>query len=591
MNALPAKTQSLLRTFVLIGAFTAAFYILINNDGILTISAGVCIFLFAMMMLKESFKILASGVLDVFLKKVADSNAKAFMFGLTLSTLVQSSGLVTIIAVSFLSAGLLSLSAGVAMIYGVNLSTAFSAWFVGYFGLKAKISMYAMPFLVFGVVFLMSANKRVKGSGMFLLSLGLLFMGISWMKEGFEFFKDSFDISQYQLTGVVGLIFYTLLGFAVTAITQSSHATLTLVIAALSVGQISYEGSIGVAIGASVGSTILTVLGSFSSNIEGKKIAAVHVFFNFFCAIISLCLIKYFLIAVDYLAVPMGLAADDYVFKLAIFTSLFNIVGVILLYPFIPQMVRALNRFMVSKDGDQEIERAKYISGSSTEFSAGAVESLNKETTRLLHNTLTIVARAICVTDEDVASDRSASQTITERNVPVETEFEALYQKRFKGIYSEIMDYAVRASNDGALSKHTTRIMDIRRANLFLASAVKEAQLLNVNILKYGFSDNLYVREEYSHIRRNLLRLLRLNRRITQADSHETVEEIKEALRKNKNKFDAIASSSLDSLIRERRISDSVATSVMNDTSLSRNISKNLYHAAEILTRTQESEV
>jgi phosphate:Na+ symporter len=254
-------------------------------------------------------------------------------------------------------------------------------------------------------------------------------------------------------------------------------------------------------------------------------------------------------------------------------------------------MVRALNRFMVSKDGDQEIERAKYISGSSTEFSAGAVESLNKETTRLLHNTLTIVARAICVTDEDVASDRSASQTITERNVPVETEFEALYHKRFKGIYSEIMDYAVRASNDGALSKHTTRIMDIRRANLFLASAVKEAQLLNVNILKYGFSDNLYVREEYSHIRRNLLRLLRLNRRITQADSPETVEEIKEALRKNKNKFDAIASSSLDSLIRERRISDSVATSVMNDTSLSRNISKNLYHAAEILTRTQESEV
>ncbi|TEY02005.1 Na/Pi cotransporter family protein [Campylobacter sp. US33a] len=560
-------------------------FILIKNINFLTLCTGICIFLFAMMLLQESFKILSGSFLDIFVSKMTDKNYKSFLFGLTLSTLVQSSGLVSIIAISFLSAKLITLAAGIAMIYGVNLSTAGSAWIVGYLGVKSQISLFAMPLIVFGVIFFLNKHKKIKGFGLFLLSLGFLFLGISYMKEGFGNFKDSIDISKYQMQGFLGLITYVFIGLIITVITQSSHATLTLAITALSVGQISYENSIALAIGANVGSTMMTIIGSLNSNIEGKKLTVTHVLFNLIAAVLSIIFIKYYLEFTDILSLWLGILENDYVLKLAVFTTIFNVIGVVLLYPFISQMCAFLNYIVKENPKKSSGDKTKYLNNSALEFSDSALEVLYLESKHLLNNAFSIVAKMISLEPADIYSKDEVKAIIEQRNKPLEESFETLYHNRFKNIYSEIIDFAVRATNEGENSKHTTQFMDIRRANLFMATAVKDAKDLQENILKFAFSNNEIIKNEYSHLRRNLLRMLRLLKDMIESSDIDHLNQINSDLELNVKKYDAISSHSLDSLIRYKRITDSMATSIMNDTALARSIAKDLMHASKILTR------
>ena len=188
--------------------------VLIQNVSLLTLCAGVCLFLFAMMLLQESFKILFRRCFGCFLRQSCLIRITSRSYSVLQSVLlVQSSGLATVIAISFLSAGLMALQSGIAMVYGINLSTAGSAWLVGYFGLKRRFLLYAMPLIIFGLGFLSVRTRKLKDLAFSLISLGLLFLGISYMKEGFENFKDTFDISQFQMEGLAGLLLYTLIGF------------------------------------------------------------------------------------------------------------------------------------------------------------------------------------------------------------------------------------------------------------------------------------------------------------------------------------------------------------------------------------------
>lgn len=573
------------RIFFILACVSLVLYFLMQNSAILTVAAGVALFLFAMLVMERSFKILSDGLLDKFLRMVANRNAKSFLFGFSLSTLVQSSGLVTVIVVSFLSAGLMSLSCGVSMIYGVNLSSAITTWFVSYFGLKAQISLYAMPLFIVGMMLCWHKERQLKGLGLFLLAIGLLFLGLSWMKTGFEVFKDTLDLSRFGLPGFRGLLIYTLIGFCVTGITQSSHATLTLAVTALTVGQISYENAIGIAIGDSVGSTIITLISAARTNNEGKKIALVHVLFKLVCAFVALAFIRYYLGAVDYLTPILGFDASDDVYRLAIFTSIFNIVGVVLLVPFIEPMCRFLNYILAYHEEKSDQLQPKYLNESSLAYAPSALKALQQECNRLLDNTMDVTAILSCVQPWDIASGEHAHLIIANQTEPICVNAQELYYQRFKGLYSAIVDYAVQMTSSAGLNKEiANEVMELRRACVIMGSAMKKAQQLQVNMIRLGFGKDPDIRREYAHIRRNLIRLFRLVNALRTAQNKQEAQDILRRLSEHKNKFDAITSRSLDRLIREHLISDSDATSIMNDYALARSISKNLKHVAVILS-------
>ena len=237
------------------------------------IAAGVSIFLFGMLFLEEGFKAFTGGVLEKLLQRTTDKTWKSLLFGVVSTTIMQSSSLVSVITISFISAGLVTLVAGIGIIFGANIGTTTGAWLVAAFGLKVKISAYAMPMLVFGIVLSFQKSKYLKGMGAVLAGLGFLFLGIHHMKEGFEAFKDSFDLASLAVGGYPGLFLFAAIGAAATVVMQSSHATLVLILTALAASQVTYENALALAIGANVGTTITAIIGSLSANVQGKRLA------------------------------------------------------------------------------------------------------------------------------------------------------------------------------------------------------------------------------------------------------------------------------------------------------------------------------
>lgn len=275
------------------------------------IAAGVAIFLFGVLSLKHGFQNFTGGALEKILRICTDRIWKSLSFGLVSTTLMQSSSLVSVLAISFLSVGLLDLASGIGIIFGANLGATASAWLIAGFGLKVKIANYAMPMLIFGVLLLFQNNKAFKAIGSILVGMGFLFLGIHYMKEGFAVFRDTINLAEYTIPGLKGLLIFILIGVTTTVIIQSSDATMAIIITALAVHQISYENSLALAIGANIGTTITAILSAIGVNVEGKRLAAAHLIFNVITACVALLMMQQFIMAVDYLARIVHIAEDD----------------------------------------------------------------------------------------------------------------------------------------------------------------------------------------------------------------------------------------------------------------------------------------
>ena len=549
------------------------------SQSFLTIIFGVCIFLYAMSVLEKSFSMMAS--LETFLKKMTKSNFQSFIFGSVSTTIMQSSGLVSVLAISFLSAGLISLASGLSIIYGINLATITTGWFLAGFGLKVDIAAYSMPLIVIGMLCMVNKTEKIKGFGYFLFSIGLLFLGISYMKVGFDHIKDSIDLSQFAMSGLGGLLVYTFVGIIVTVLIQSSHASLTLAIAALSVGQITYENAVGIAIGSNVGSTVMAVIGSLNANIEGKKLTVAHVLFNVSCAIISIILITPFMYITDITSDYFGIASDDYTLRLAVFLSYFNAVGVVIFYPLIPVIEKLLNKFMKDSRKRSKIDSAKYLDEQSLQFPDSALEVLSKEILHLYANANSIIAKAISINSNDIQNDNiSTKSIINSRQTPIKMDYDELYNNRFKEIYSQIIDYAILAGAN-AKPEQLSKFMDIRRAALIMAEALKDMKNTQPNIYRYITSSNQYAKEEYDKLRVEMLESLRIMYKIASIKDPDELETQIKNLRKIYYEYDS--EFDFDILIINKKITNKMATSLMNDTALMKNITKGMLKVAEMI--------
>ena len=314
------------------------------------IAAGVAIFLFGMLSLENGFRQFTGGFLESVLRRTTDTIPKSLGFGIVSTAIMQSSSLVSVITISFLSAGLLPLITGIGIIFGANLGTTTGAWLFATIGMKMSLSAFALPMLVFGVVLNFQQPRAWKAFGAVLAGLGFLFLGIDFMKAGFESYESAVDLREYAMDGVAGLLVYTGLGILATVVMQSSHATLALTLAGLATGQITYENALALAIGANIGTTVTALIGGLGANITGKRLAGAHLLFNAVTAVIALVLIEPLRWSVDALSALMSIADDDYTVKLAVFHTLFNCLGVAIMLPLISRMARALERWLPERE-------------------------------------------------------------------------------------------------------------------------------------------------------------------------------------------------------------------------------------------------
>ena len=542
------------------------------------IAAGVAIFLFGMLMLEDGFKLFSGGFLERALEKATGSIAKSVGFGIVSTTIMQSSSLVSVITISFLSAGLISLLAGVGIIFGANIGTTTGAWLVAGFGMKVNISAYALPMLAIGIVLVFQKPKYLRGAGYALAGLGFLFLGIHYMKEGFEAFKDQFDLTRFALTGLLGLVVFTLVGAAATVVMQSSHATLVLIITALAAGQISYENALALAIGANIGTTITAIIGAFSANFQGKRLALAHLIFNLVTAGVALIFISPIRLAVDYISASVGIPDTDYALKLAVFHTIFNVLGVVLMLPLIHQLIAYLERAIAQPAED--LSQPKYLNEAVDEFPQTFRTAMRREVQHLYDNAVELIAHGLNLHRSELFETCDIAATVAASRAPVEFDIDERYEQRVKTLFSAIIEFATRVGAKDMPQEVMQDIYIMRDVAGRIVRAVKAVKHLRRNATHYTERRQGVITDLYNGLRTEIARILVEIRKLELADPENRSSLWLDQERIQVERDEQETNSTIDGLIRARKIDAKMATSFLNDSNYAYGAMRDLLGAA-----------
>jgi len=560
---------------VAIGALLVAFWLSPNAQ---EIAAGVAIFLFGMLMLEDGFKLLGGGMLERLLERATRSVPRSMLFGIVSTTVLQSSSLVSVITISFLSAGLISLTGGVGIIFGANIGTTTGAWLVAGLGLKVDIAAYAMPMIALSIILVFQKSKVWRGVGYAVAGLGFLFLGIHHMKEGFEAYKDQIDLLRFALPGIIGLVVYTLLGTVSTVVMQSSHATMVLILTALAAGQITYENALALAIGGNIGTTITAIIGSLSANFQGKRLAVAHLVFNVTTAAVALVFIAQLRDAVDWVSAMVGINADDHALKLAVFHTIFNVLGVALMLPFMRRLVSLLERRIVEPEPD--VSRPRYLNAAVDAFPETMESALRKEVLHLRENATELILHGLNLHRHEIFETGNIADTVRKSRTAHDLDIEAGYERRVKTLYSAIVEFTTRAGDKRLPPQIAQRVYDLRDVASDIVQAVKSVKHLRKNVLRYTVRDQGAVTELYDGLRTEIARILLEIRKLERADPEDRSAlwldqeqaQIEEDARKTTRR--------IDRFIRTGALKPNAATSFLNDSAYAYGAMRQLIKAA-----------
>ena len=548
-----------------------------------TVTAGVAIFLFGMLSLEEGFKTFTGGTLEKILKSSTNSVWKSMTFGVVTTSVMQSSSLVSVITISFLSAGLLELTSAIGIIFGANLGTTTGAWLVAGFGLKVNLSAYAMPMLVFGIILVFQQAKNLKGVGYVLAGLGFLFLGIHYMKEGFDSVSQTIDLAEYAMTGYPGVFVFAGIGILATVVMQSSHATLVLILAALAAQQVSYENALALAIGSNVGTTITAIIGALGSGTEGKRLAVAHLIFNLATGLIAVLGIYQLISLVGWISTHLGIAADNYTLQLAVFHTVFNLIGIFVMLPLLNQLVIFLNKLIPEQP--VEVEQPIYLNSASMEMADAAVEAVRKESIRLYDLAASVITDGLSIQRDVFESGVKVKRVVKKSPDVIEEDIDDLYERKLKALYGAIVEFIIHTRSGYSEGRLREELNRIRQAGQDIIEAVKGVKHLRKNLTRFMQSDNADIKREYDKLRRLVVRVLRKIEALRRQDDHDlsdaimSLDRLKLEIEEKTEKI----SNGLDELIRKNRIDVQMATSLMNDISYCREICWNLIEAGTVL--------
>lgn len=545
------------------------------------IVAGVALFLVGMNFMEDGFKLFGDGLLEKLISKSTNTIPKSVVFGVISTALLQSSSLIAIIVISFLSAKIISLAGALGVVFGSALGTTVTTWIVSTLGVKVDIAAFALPIIIFGVIFRFYKQKNIQGVGNILLGLGFVFLGISYMKDGFEELKHGIDLAQFSVDGYGGVLIYTLIGLVATVIIQSSSATLALTITALSTGQIMYLNAMAIAAGANIGSATTAALGAIVSNANSKRMAVGLFIFKGTVSIVTLICIYYLYDLVDYISNFFGVAHDDWAIKLAIFHTLYNLTGLVIFSFFIPRLVIFLKKLFVENVGAY-VSKPRYLDTEVIAVPIVALKATRKETIHLYDNASEVLSHAIMLHRHRYLGKANIDIIVRESTDIIELNIDEFYHTRIKSLYSDIISYSTYFIN-GLKSDKKAYLYDLRTACRDIAEAVKNTKELQENISKYLISDNEYIKEEYNFIREAIAKTINTINEMKNSKDELDVLSKSELLKDYLKSLDVIATGRIDILIREKQIDKKMATTLLNDSAHAHTIMDKLINVAKIL--------
>ena len=346
------------------------------------------IFLYGMKLMSEALQKIAGDKMRNILSRMTSKPLNGILTGALVTTVIQSSSATTVMVVSFVNAGLLSLAGSIAVIMGANIGTTATAWIISLLGLKFSMAELAIPIVAFSIPFIFSKHSKRKSIGEFIIGFSLLFLGIEFMKDSIPDINNHPQIlqfiAQYSDMGYGSVLLFVLIGTILTLIVQSSSATMAITLLMCSQGWISFEVGAAMVLGENIGTTITANIAATVANNAAKRTALSHFVFNVIGVIWMLVVFYPFLNLVAYITestegVSPFVSAAAIPVALSLFHSLFNIINTSILAWFIPQIIKIVTSIIKINPEENENFRLRYIPSSIVNTGELDIQTAQKE--------------------------------------------------------------------------------------------------------------------------------------------------------------------------------------------------------------------
>jgi phosphate:Na+ symporter len=336
----------------------------------LNLLGSLALFLFGMKLMSEGIQKAAGEGFQKILSSMTRNRVFGVLTGFLITGLVQSSSATTVMTVSFVNAGLLTLTESAGIMMGANIGTTVTAWFLSILGFKVKLGAIAIPLMAVGVPMLFMKRSKIRFWGETIIGFALLFYGLTLLKESVPDIKSNPDmvsfVAEFTDLGYFSYLLFVLIGAILTVVIQSSSATMALTLVMTSQGWITFEIAAAMVLGENIGTTITAELASLAANVYAKRSAKIHTLFNVIGVSWMLLVFPFFLKGIAWLnGFDSALALDEkpeaIPIALSTFHTLFNLINVLILINFVPQLVNLATVVVKSKGKEDEEFRLEYI--------------------------------------------------------------------------------------------------------------------------------------------------------------------------------------------------------------------------------------
>ena len=497
---------------------------------IFTLLGALGMFLYGMNLMSSGLQKAAGDRLRGFLSAMTSNPLKGVLTGLGITSVIQSSSATTVMVVSFVNAGLLTLTQAIGVIMGANIGTTVTAWLVSWLGFKADISILAVPLMLFGFLFSNSKRDKRKHIGELIVGFSLLFLGLSFMKDSVPDLRQTPEVlafvSSWASHGFGSVLLFLAFGTVLTLILQSSSATMAITLIMLSMGWIPFDMACAMVLGENIGTTITANIAASVGNTQAKRAAMSHTIFNVFGVVWALILYRPFLNLVGGItAAVFGLpnpAAEGFMvtsetsvestaalYGLSMLHTLFNTINTLLLVWFTEWIAKAVSWIVrTPKNQEAEMFKLKYISAGPLATPELSVEQAFNEIIHFAHiskNGAQYARSAINENDTDKfetlcgklvkyeeISDRMEYEIATFLNAVSADEISESTSTKIKSMYKIVGELESLGDSGAAISRILTRknihkkdfdATTIRKLNTMVDAVIDAYDEMIVNLM------------------------------------------------------------------------------------------------------------
>lgn len=328
------------------------------------------VFLYGMKLMSEALQKVAGAKMRYILAAMTSNRVKGVITGVLITTIIQSSSATTVMVVSFVNAGLLSLIESIGVIMGANVGTTVTAWLISILGFKVSMAEISLPMIGLCLPLLFSNKRSRKSWGELIIGFGLLFIGLEFLKSSMPNLNENPEIftflQEYTDMGYASYILFMLIGTALTILIQSSSATMALTLVMCANGWISFEIAASMVLGENIGTTVTANLAAMIANTAAKRAALAHLVFNVFGVLWVLAIFPIFLGWIEQLSVFLGIGnpitnIGSVPMALSLFHTMFNIANVLILIWFTKFIARVVSKIIPMKETKEDAFKLKHI--------------------------------------------------------------------------------------------------------------------------------------------------------------------------------------------------------------------------------------